>query len=53
MSSLSFRPRDALVVRKSPFNCAKKIVGRYRLGQEVIRTRLDGPHRGREYRDAQ
>ena len=33
---------------KGPFNCAKKVVGRYGLGQKVIRTRLDGPHRGRD-----
>ena len=29
-------------------NRAKEVVGRDRLGQEVIRTGLDSPHRGRD-----
>ena len=41
------------VVRESLFNRAKEVLGCYRLGQEVIRTRLDSPHRGRECRDCQ
>ena len=32
----------------SPARCAKKLLRRYGLGQEILRARLDGPHRGRD-----
>ena len=35
------------MTRYSPFNCPKKLVRRYGLGQKILRTRLDGPHRDR------
>ena len=44
---------EGSVVRESLFDRAKEVVGRYRLGQEVMRTRLDGLHRGRECRHSQ
>jgi hypothetical protein len=31
---------------KGLFNCAKKVVRCYGLGQKIIRTRFDGSHRG-------
>ena len=36
----------SLMMLEGLFNRAKEVVGRYRLGEEVIRTRLDGPYRG-------
>src|SRR6476620_10160649 len=36
----------SLMVLESLFNRAKEVVGRYRLGEKVIRTRLDGLHCG-------
>src|SRR4029077_15954741 len=30
----------------SPVYCGKKLVRRYGLDEEILRTRLDGPHRG-------
>ena len=36
-----------ILMCEGPFNCAKKLVRRYGLGQEVLRTRLDGLHRDR------
>jgi hypothetical protein len=34
------------MMRDSPFNRVKKVVRRYGLGQEILRTSLDGPHGG-------
>ena len=39
-----------VVTRNRPLNCLKKFIRRYRLGQKVLRTRLDGPHRGSNVR---
>jgi hypothetical protein len=36
------------MMRNRPLDCPKKIVGSYGLGQKVMRTRLDGPHRGQD-----
>ena len=36
------------MVRESLFNGGKEVAGDYRLGQEVIRDRLEGSHRGRD-----
>jgi len=35
------------VTRNRPLNCSKKLIGRCGLGQKILRTRLDAPHRGR------
>src|SRR5450631_1225475 len=35
------------MMRYSPLNCLKKLIRRYGLGQKILRTRLDGPDRGR------
>jgi hypothetical protein len=45
---LALQATSRFVMCKGPFNCTKKVVRRYGLGQKVIRTRLDGPHRGRD-----
>jgi hypothetical protein len=37
----------AMVMSEGPFNGAKQLAGRYRLGQEAVRTCLQGPHDGR------
>ena len=47
-SSLSCWARKILMVRESLFNGGKEVAGDYRLGQEVIRDRLEGSHRGRD-----
>jgi len=43
----ALKPARRFMTRYSPFNCVKKLVRRYGLGQKILRTRLDGPHRGR------
>ena len=44
---------QCLVVRESLFNRAKEVIGRYRLGEEVMRTGLDGSSQWRECRHSQ
>jgi hypothetical protein len=35
------------MMRYSPLNCPEKVIRRYGFGQKILRTRLDGPHSGR------
>src|ERR1700719_1519089 len=36
------------MMRYRPLDGSKQLIGRYRLGQEIIRSGLDGLHRGRD-----
>src|SRR5712671_6636219 len=44
---LALQATRHFMMRNRSRNCPKKIVRRYGLGQKIIRTRLDGPYRGR------
>jgi hypothetical protein len=45
---LGLRGPRQFMMRNRPLDCLKKNIRWYRLGQKVIRTRLDGPYRGRD-----
>jgi hypothetical protein len=44
---LAVQATRPFMMRDSPFNCPKKRIRRYGLGQKIVRTRFNGPHSGR------